>query len=90
MNDARLWILLLPIGLFCLMVAATLAGHRMVLVRSRRADDEAPVGTSAIDAPRCESDPAAARPGGPGACQPTIDSITWPCTSVSRRWMPLL
>ena len=50
MNDARLWILVLPIGLFCLMVAATLAGHRMALLRSRRADDEAPVGTSAIDA----------------------------------------
>ena len=50
MNDARLWILFLPIGLFCLMVAATLTGHRVALARSRRADAEASVGTSAVDA----------------------------------------
>ena len=50
MNDARLWILFLPIGLFCLMVAATVAGHRVASARSRRADAEASVGTSAIDA----------------------------------------
>ena len=50
MNDARLWILLLPIGLFCLMVAATLAGHRMASARSRPTDAEASVGTSAVDA----------------------------------------
>jgi hypothetical protein len=31
-----------------------------------------------------------ARPEGPGSYHATIDSITWPCTSVSRRWMPLL
>jgi len=50
MNDARLWILLLPIGLFCLMVAATLAGHRLASGRSRRTDAEDSAGTSAVDA----------------------------------------
>ncbi len=50
MNDARLWILSLPIGLFCLMVAATVTGHRVAVARSRRADAAEAVGTSAVDA----------------------------------------
>lgn len=52
MNDARLWMVALPIGLFCAMVAATFTGHRMASVRSRRAeaDTEASAGVSAVDA----------------------------------------
>ena len=50
MNDPRTWMLSLPIGLFCLMVAATRAGYRVAIARSRRLDGEAAVGTGAIDA----------------------------------------
>lgn len=50
MNDARLLILSLPLGLFCLMMAATFTGNRMASARSRRADADASVGVSAVDA----------------------------------------
>jgi|688.fasta_scaffold166752_4 hypothetical protein len=50
MSDVRLWILVLPIGLFCLMVAATVAGHRLASARPRRIGAEEVAGTSAIDA----------------------------------------
>lgn len=50
MGDARLWILALPVGLFCLMVAATVAGHRLAAARRRPGGAGDSVVVSAIDA----------------------------------------
>jgi len=50
MTHVGLLLILLPIGLFCLMLAAALAGNRLAMIRRRRLDDGAAVGTSAIDA----------------------------------------
>jgi hypothetical protein len=50
MGDARLWILALPVGLFCLMVAATVAGHRLALARRSPGGSGNSLVVSAIDA----------------------------------------
>jgi len=50
MGDARLSILILPVCLCGLMVAATLAGRRLAAARARHGDGGQPVGIGAIDA----------------------------------------
>jgi hypothetical protein len=50
MGDARLWILVLPAGLFCLLVAATVAGHRLAATRRRPGGAGDSVVVGAIDA----------------------------------------
>lgn len=48
MNSVDLTMIALPVGLFCAMVAAAVAGHRLAVAGSQRPD--AAPGTSAIDA----------------------------------------
>jgi hypothetical protein len=50
MNPVDLTMIALPAGLFCAMVAAAVAGHRLAVARSRRPDAAAAPGASAIDA----------------------------------------
>lgn len=50
MNAVDLTMIALPVGLFCAMVAAAVAGHRLAVARLRRPDAADAPGTSAIDA----------------------------------------
>jgi hypothetical protein len=50
MNAVDLTMVALPVGLFCAMVAASVAGHRLAVARLRRSDATDAPGTSAIDA----------------------------------------
>ena len=50
MNAVTLWMFLLPTVLFCAMLAAAVAGHRLALGRRQKPDEATLVGTGAIDA----------------------------------------
>jgi len=50
MTHVGLLLILLPIGLFCAMMAAAVAGNHIARIRRQRLDADAAVGTSAIDA----------------------------------------
>ena len=50
MTHVGLLLILLPVGLFCAMMAAAAAGNRIAQIRRQRLAGDAAVGTSAIDA----------------------------------------
>jgi hypothetical protein len=50
MNAVTLWMFLLPTVLFCAMLAAAVAGHRLASGRRQKPDEATLVGTGAIDA----------------------------------------